>query len=148
MNMHLISKALIFALVGIGVSPTVFAQVPEHSEQYANAEHVLDGTSFQYFYEDGGGLEIAFYDGMVRYVWIVGPRKGNSAKDILYQSRRIGDNFYLVNWQEQDKPDFVSLIINLRDRVMYSSAILRYTTEQELVHFKKATIREVRRLEN
>ena len=146
--MSLISKAFVFAIASIGISLPGFAQVPEHSEQYENAEHLLDGTHFQYFYDDGSGLEIAFYDSMVRYEWIVGPRKGNSAQDIYYQSRQIGDDFYLVNWQEQGKPDFVSLIINLKDLVMYSSAILRYTTEREMVHFKEATIRNLVRPED
>ena len=145
--MSIFTKAALAALL-VASSSAGSAQAPEHSEQYATAAHLLDGTSFEYFYEDGSGLEIAFYDGMVRYEWIVGPRKGNSAMDILYQSRQIGDDLYLVNWQEQDKPDFVSLIINLRDEVMYSSAILRYTTEQEMVHFKEAVIKGLRRSEN
>ena len=148
MNMYLLTKAALVSLLVVGLSSAGSAQVPEHSEQYATAAHLLDGTSFEYFYEDGGGLEIAFYDGKVRYEWIVGPRKGNNAMDIRYQSRQIGDDLFLVNWQEQDKPDFVSLIINLKDEVMYSSAILRYTTEQEMVHFKEATIKGLRRPEN
>lgn len=116
-----------------------------HVDQYVNAAHVLDATSFEYYYEDGSGLTIAFYDGLLRYQWIVGPRKGNQAKDIPYQSRKIGGDIYLVNWHEPEKPDFVNLIINLKKNFLYSGAILRYGTSNEMIHFKEATIKNVKR---
>lgn len=118
---------------------------PEHVHQYTNADHLLDATSFEYYYEDGSGLSIAFGEGMLQFEWIVGPRKGNQAKDIPYQSRLIGDELYMVNWHEPRKPDFVSLIINLKQNVLYSSAILRYGTSMEMIHFKEATIKRVKR---
>jgi hypothetical protein len=120
---------------------------PDHLPQYTNAQHVLDATSFEYFYEDGSGLTFALYDGKVKYEWIVGPRKGNKAADIPYQSRRIGDDLYMVNWHEKDKPDFVSLIVDLKKNTLYSSAILRYGTGNEMIHFKEATLKNVQRTE-
>ena len=91
-------------------------------------------------------MTIAFENGTLGYEWIKGPRKGNKADKIPYQSRKIGDDLYIVNWQEKNKPDFVSLIINLKDKVMYSSAILRYGTEQEMIHFKEAEIKNIKRV--
>jgi hypothetical protein len=87
--------------------------------QYTQAEHLLDGTSFEYFYKEGGGLKIAFYKGQLKYEWISGQRKGNSAKDKSYQSRIIGDELFMVNWQEKNKPDFVTLIIDLKQNALY-----------------------------
>ena len=112
---------------------------------YINADHLLDGTKFEYFYKAGGGLKIAFANGVVGYEWIKGPRKGNKGNDIPYQSRKIGDELYVVNWQEKHKPDFTSLIINLKNKKMYSSAILRYGTEKEMIHFKEAEIKNIQR---
>ena len=119
---------------------------PEHALQYKNAAHLLDATNFEYFYEDGSGLNISFYEGKLKYEWIVGPRKGNNSKDISYQSRKIGDDLYMVNWHEKNKPDFTSLIIDLKNKALYSSAILRYGTDIEMIHFKEATIKNVKRL--
>ena len=113
--------------------------------KYNAAEHLLDDTIFEYFYQSGGGIKIAFYDGMLKYEWISGPRKGNKAKDIPYQSRKIGDELYIVNWQQKDKPDFVTLVINLKQNVIYSSAILRYGTNKEMIHFKGGTVERVQR---
>ena len=109
-------------------------------DKYRNAEHLLDGVDFEYFYQTGGGLRISFAEGLLGYEWIVGPRKGNKASNIPYQSRKIGDDLFLVNWQEKDKPDFVTLVIDLEQNVMYSSAILRYGTDQEVIHFNGAII--------
>ena len=117
----------------------------DHTLQYTNAQHLLDEISFEYIYKEGGSLKIAFYDGKLQYEWISGPRKGNNAKDIPYQSREIGDDLYIINWHEKNKPDFTSLIINLNKNVLHSSAILRYGTSIEMIHFKEATIERVKR---
>lgn len=118
---------------------------PDHRNQYASAEHLLDGIRFQYFYNEGGGLEIRFAEGTLQYKWISGPRKGNHAENIPYQSRRIGEELFLVNWHQPDRPDFVSLVINLKELRLYSSAILRCGSENEMIHFKEAQIKNVKR---
>ena len=114
-------------------------------QQYLNAEHLLDGMNFQYFYDAGGGLKIAFAEGKLQYEWISGPRKGTHAENIPYQSRKIGDEVYLINWHQPDKPDFVSLVIDLKEKRLYSSAILRYGTGNEMIHFKEAAIKNIKK---
>ena len=121
------------------------AQAEKKVNPYLNAPHLLDGVSFDYFYKGGGGLNIAFAKGELAFEWIKGPRKGNKAGNIPYQSRLIGDDMYLVNWHQPDKPDFVSLIVNLKDKKLYSSAILRYASKNEMIHFKEAGIKNLKR---
>ena len=108
-------------------------------------EHLLDGIGFNYFYQNGSGIQIAFYNGMVQYEWIAGPRTGNRGEDIPYDSRQLGDDLFLVSWHEPEKPDYLSLVINLENNVIYSSAILRYGTENELVVFQGGIIEHVTR---
>lgn len=147
-------KAVLAALavvMSIASSVADDSTTDQHAEklvlQYTQAEHLLDGTSFEYFYEAGGGLKIAFADGMLQYEWISGPRKGNHAENIPYQSRLIGDEIYLVNWHQPDKPDFVSLVDDLGLKRLYSSAILRYGSGNEMIHFKEAEIKHIERKE-
>lgn len=129
-----------------GVAPDAAKEKAVAQElKYKAAEHLLDGTSFEYFYQTGGGLKIAFADGKVQYEWIKGPRKGNKAEGIPYQSRKIGKDQFIVNWQEKNKPDFTTLVINFEQGVMYSSAILRYGTQEEMIHFNGAIIERVQR---
>ena len=113
--------------------------------QNKSAEHLLDGTSLNYYYQNGGGLSVSFQDGKFNYKWIVGPRKGNSGKDIPYKSRKIGNDMYIVNFHEKHKPDFVTLIFNFEQNVMYSSAILRYGTDNEMTAFSGGIIEQVKR---
>ena len=83
------------------------------------AEHLLDGTSMNYYYQNGGGIHIELYDGMLKYEWIVGPRKGNGNKDLPYTSRKIGERLYIVSWLEASHPDYTTLIFNFTNNVMY-----------------------------
>ena len=118
-------------------APTAVKAQPGGTEMDPHGpEHLLDGTGFNYFYQNGSGLQIMFYDGMVRYEWIAGPRTGNRAEDLSYQSRRIAEDLYLVSWHEANKPDYVTLVVNLNNNVIYSSSILRYGTENELTVFQ------------
>ena len=107
-------------------------------------EHLLDGRSFEYHYQNGSGISIKFYDGKLQYEWIAGQPKGNMGKDIPYRSRKIGDEMYIVNFHEKEKPDYVTLVFNFNQNVMYSSAILRYGTEKEKTSFSGGIIEHVK----
>ena len=113
--------------------------------QSNNSEHLLDGMSFKYYYQNGSGLSVYFEDGKFNYEWIVGPRKGNKGNDVPYKSRKMGNDLYLVNFHEKHKPDFVTLVFNFEQNVMYSSAILRYGTDNEMTVFSGGIIENVKR---
>ena len=131
----LIVQTVLVLLVG-----TAYSQA-----QNKEPEHLLDGTSLNYYYQSGSGLSASFKDGKFNYEWIVGPRKGNKGNDIPYKSRKIGDEMYIVNFHEKHKPDFVTLIFNFEQNVMYSSAILRYGTDNEMTSFNGGIIEHVKR---
>ena len=106
-------------------------------------EHLLNGTSMKYYYQNGGGIHIEFYEGMLKYRWIVGPRKGNGNKDLAYSSRKIGDKMYLVSWLEEAHPDYTTLIFNFNNNVMYSSGIFRFGTKDQFTRFDGGIIEEL-----
>ncbi len=110
------------------------------TQLYARAAHLLDGRSLQYSYENGWGIHFEFYSGHLKYTWTAGPRKGHAEIDLPYQSRKIGEATYLVNWHEPTKPDFVTLVLNFKDHAVYSSVITAYGTEKEAIHFDSGTI--------
>jgi len=100
-------------------------------------EHLLDGTSMNYYYQNGGGIHMEFYDGKLKYEWVVGPRKGHKNQDLSYNSRKIGDRMYIVSWLEASHPDYTTLIFNFNNNVMYSSGIFRFGTTNSLHRFYK-----------
>lgn len=108
--------------------------------QERKPEHLLDGTSMNYYYQNGGGIHFEIYNGMLKYEWIVGPRKGHKNKDLAYNSRKIGDKMYLVSWLEEAHPDYTTLIFNFNNNVMYSSGIFRYGTENQFTRFNGGII--------
>ena len=110
------------------------AKVKKEAEE-KQPEHLLDGTSMDYYYQNGGGIHLELYDGMLKYEWIVGPRKGNKNQDLKYNSRKIGDKTYIVSWLEASHPDYTTLIFNFNNNVMYSSGIFRFGTKDQFVRF-------------
>lgn len=57
----------------------------------------------------------------------------------------VADDVYVVNWHMTDAKNFVTLIVNLRNRSLYSSALMGYQTDQEQILFDEATIERVER---
>ena len=103
--------------------------------QETNSEHLLNGTSMEYYYQNGSGIHLELYDDMLRYKWIAGPRKGKGNKDLPYSSRKIGHKQYVINWLETSHPDFMTLIFNFDNNIMYSSGILRFGSKDQFTVF-------------
>ena len=117
-------------------------QVKKEAES-KQPEQLLNGTSMNYYYQNGGGIHIKFYDGMLKYQWIVGPRKGHKNQDLPYSSRKIGDKMYIVSWLEASHPDYTTLIFNFNNNVMYSSGIFRFGTKDQFTRFDGGIIEDL-----
>ncbi|MCU7869285.1 MAG: hypothetical protein KZQ82_16980 [Candidatus Thiodiazotropha sp. (ex Lucinoma annulata)] len=138
------NRLILFVLAMVSCS------VPSHAQQgqpdsslervrqaaeHKPAEHLLDGTAMNYFYQNGGGIHMELYDGMLKYEWIAGPRTGHKNQDLAYNSRKIGPRTYLVSWLEASHPDYTTLVFNFDNNVMYSSGIFRFGTEEQFTRF-------------
>ncbi len=151
-------KKLIIALVAFCISSgLLLAQKNttdnslEEVRKMANEkqpEHLLDGTSMNYYYQNGTGIHIEFYNGMLKYKWIAGPRKGHGNQDLKYNSRKIGDKMYLVSWLEAAHPDYTSLIFNFNNNVMYSTGIFRFGSPNQFTRFDGGIIENLKLVEN
>lgn len=116
------------------------------SAQDKSDEHLLDGTTIVWTYNSSGsGMRLSFENGVAQYEWITGSRKGRSAKDIPYKSRKIGDEMYLINWVQPEKPDFITLIFDFKNNVAFSSGLIGYGTERQRNLFLDGTVNSVDR---
>ena len=131
-------KSLI-AFVLIILPPTALAQ----SESTTSGQ--LDGYEFQYTYEDGGEVILTLYDGMVKFVWIQGPMKGNKAQDLPYRSRMIDDDVYFLNWHNKELGAFPTLYIDIPGKRIFGSALIWYRSEEVVELFDSAVITRVER---
>lgn len=108
--------------------------------------HLLDGMTIDWTYRvSGSGMNLSFKGGLARYEWTSGARKGRKAQDIPYKSRMIGDDMYLINWVQPEKPDFITLIFDFKNKSAFSSGLIGYGMERQVNLFLDGTIERVDR---
>lgn len=115
--------------------------------QESKDEHLLDGTSMNYYYQNGTAVHVEFNSGQFKYKWIAGPNAGNEGQH-NYRSRKIGDKMYLVNFHEESNSTFVTIVFNFNQNVISTSAIIAPNSEQERIIFDGGIIENLHLKEN
>jgi hypothetical protein len=110
-------------------------------------EHLLDGTSMDYYYQNGTGVHVEFTNGQFNWKWIAGADKGATGNE-KYLSRKIGDKTYMINFKNSATSDFVTIVFNFNQNVLYTSALLNPKTDQEQILFEGGIIEHLRLKEN
>jgi hypothetical protein len=137
-NMKRISnkkQLLVFLLILLGFP---FQAMSQESQD----EHLLDGTSMDYYYQNGSAVHAEFGEGEFKFEWILGPNKGSSGS-CNYRSRKIGDKLYLVNFKYEPSAAFVTIVFNFNQNVFSTSALLGAGTDEELVLFEAGVIEQL-----
>jgi len=105
-------------------------------------EYLLDGTSMDYYYQNGSAVHAEFLDGQFKYQWIAGPAKGTEGSE-QYRSRKIGDKMYMVNFMVEANSTFVTIVFNFNQNVISTSALIAPGTDEELVLFDGGIIEQL-----
>ncbi len=134
-------KQLVFCIISLLV-----ISLPSIAQE-SQDEHLLDGTSMDYYYQNGTAVHLEIFDGQLKYKWLAGPNKDAEGQE-KYRSRKIGDKMYLVNFMNEPSSTFVTLIFNFNQNVMYSSALIAPGTDQENVFFDGGIIEHLHLKEN
>ena len=108
-------------------------------------EQPLDRLELDYTYDGGGQIIVSFSDQRLGYRWLSGPFEGVEESGLSYNSRHLRDQRYLVNWHDTDNSNFVTLVIDLARKKVYSSALLYYGSQKEVESFAEATINRASR---
>jgi molybdenum cofactor biosynthesis protein MoaF len=106
-------------------------------------EHLLDGTSMNYYYQNGSGVHVEFANGLFNWKWIAGPDKDSTGNE-KYLSRKIGDKIYIMNFKMRSNSNFVTIVFNFNQNVMYTSALFDPKTDHEQIFFEGGIIENVR----
>jgi phenolic acid decarboxylase len=104
-----------------------------------NSGH-LDGSEFQYTYEDGSEVVLTFYDGLVKFEFLQGPLAGETDRDIPYRSRLIDDQVYFIDWHNEPVGSFVTLYIDVPRSRLFGSALIWYNSDESIELFDAAVI--------
>lgn len=118
---------------------------PEGSVKPNLSNQPFESVELDYTYSGGGSITAAFEKGLARYRWLSGPFEGVEERDLSYQSKRIGEDAFVVNWHDKANFNFVTLFIDLVAKHVHSSALLYYGTEKEVTSFDTAAITDIRR---
>jgi MoaF N-terminal domain len=110
-------------------------------------EHLLDGTSMDYYYQNGTGVHVQFANGLFNWKWIAGPNKDSTGSE-KYLSRKIGDKTYMINFKVIANSNFVTIVFNFNQNVIYTSALLNPKTAHEQVFFEGGLIENLKLKEN
>lgn len=105
-----------------------------------NNAQAIDGNSVTYNYPDLGTVKIDFNDGLLTYEWTEGQFAGIKRDGFPYQSKLIGDKIFMFSWLEKPHYTFVTVVLNLGQNTMQSSAISNPQTEQEMSLFHSGNI--------
>ena len=115
---------------------------------FAKDEHLLDGISMdQYYYQTGDGVRFEIYGGKIKYKWITGARKVRGNQDLPYKSRKIGEQLYLLSQLEAAHPDYITLVFNFKNRVVYSFGLARFGTDKQMIVFEGGIVEGLKLVE-
>ncbi|PCJ29961.1 MAG: hypothetical protein COA90_10850 [Gammaproteobacteria bacterium] len=101
----------------------------------------LNGTTISYEYTSGKAYNVKFEEAGVSYRYLTGSKPALWWGPFPYQAFEVEDNVFMAAWFEQGYGDYVTLLVNLNNNLLYGSAILR----GEDVHFHGAKINTISR---
>ena len=96
-----------------------------------------------YYYENGSGVHVDFANGQFNWKWIAGPDKDSTGHE-KYLSRKIGDKTYIINFKNSATSDFVTIVFNFNENVIYTSAFFNPKTNQEQIFIEGGIIEHLR----
>lgn len=128
-------KLITFILVFVAISYQAIAQEEERT-------NLLDGTSIDYTYENGGGVHADFANGNFNYKWTAGPNEGVEGSE-NYMSKKIGDQMYMIGFMVVANKSYVTIVFNFKEKVFSTSAILSPDTDKEMILFEGGIIKQV-----
>ncbi len=111
---------------------------------FGQPEHLLEGRSFNYQYQNQRAIHIQFKEGKVTYQWIKGPNVNNQIKTLLYLSRKLENGIYLVQWHEKEHSNFITLVFNFNTMTVASSVIVKYGLEGQFTTFDSGFISQLK----
>jgi len=123
-------KTLFSMLLTLIFSTTV------HSSELSSLTQELNGTNITYNYTSGRSYNVKFDEEGVSYRYLTGSKPEKWWGPFPYQAFEVENNIYFASWFEEGYGDYVTLLININNSLLYGSAILSGKT----VHFHGANI--------
>ena len=111
------------------------------AEQLTESTRKLDGTTITYEYTSGRSYNVKFEESGVSYRYLSGSKPETWWGPFPYQAFEVDTNIYMLSWFEAEYGDYVTLLVNFNNHLLYGSAVLRGRE----VHFHGAKIQKLDR---
>lgn len=134
-------KSLITLLAPIIFGVLLICSTALAAAELALPTRTLNNTNITYNYTSGRSYNVKFEEAGVSYRYLTGSKPEKWWGPFPYQALEVERNVYYASWFEEDYGDYVTLLINFNNKLLYGSAILSGKT----VHFHGANIVKVTR---
>ena len=95
----------------------------------------LAGITLDYEYVSGRKYTVTYHENTLEYLRRDVPGR-DWERGVAYIARKINDDLYLLNWHRPDRVEYVTILIDLENRILHTSALLEGTER----HFDQANI--------
>ena len=119
----------------------VFFTTALEASELSLTSRELNSTNITYNYTSGRSYKVKFEGQGVSYRYLTGSKPEKWWGPFPYQAFKVEDDVFLASWFEDGYGDYVTLLINFNNNLLYGSAILSGKT----VHFHGAKIVKVNR---
>ncbi|HED34789.1 MAG TPA: hypothetical protein ENJ08_11375 [Gammaproteobacteria bacterium] len=114
---------------------------PANAAELSTETRKLNGTNMTYNYTSGRSYNVKFEEKGVSYRYLTGSKPEIWWGPFPYRAFEIKNNEFYASWFEEGYGDYVTLLINFNNNLLYGSAILA----GKKVHFHGAKIIDVNR---
>lgn len=109
------------------------------ADELAKETQKLDGINISYQYTSGRAYHVKFEPEGISYQYLTGSKPSIWWGPFPYSAFEVQSNQYMASWFEKGYGDYVTLLINFNNNLLYGSAII----SGEEVHFHGAKIIKV-----
>jgi len=128
----------------ITILTIIFFSASLNAAEISSPTRELNGTDITYHYTSGRSYNVKFEEEGVSYRYLSGPKPEKWWGPFPYQAFQVEKKVYLASWFEEGYGDYVTLLINFNNDLLYGSAILSAKT----VHFHGAKISKINHRKN
>jgi len=131
--MNMVFMPMIFIIM-------VFMTTDLHAAELSAPVRKLNNTQITYQYTSGRSYHVKFEEAGVSYRYLTGSKPEKWWGPFPYKAFEVDAKVFMASWFEAGYGDYVTLLINFNNHLLYGSAII----EGKNVHFHGAKIIDVK----
>ncbi|MDG1437984.1 MAG: hypothetical protein P8P98_03340 [Emcibacteraceae bacterium] len=113
----------------------------------ANDKHGLANKKLEYTYTTGDKVILNIGIETLRFEWIGGHLDGTRIGGLEYTCKGTREGQFLLKWHNLNAKSYVTLLIDIKEKKVYGSALVEYLSDKPFEIFDEAMITQVSKLD-